>query len=145
MGGARSGAAHPIPPTRTTLPAQEAAANKAAGREDWWRLREAALFAVGTVSDALIELSAVGGGALALDVGGLMGSVLAEDLVPTAPPFLIGRALWVTARCGGGGAWLGTGEALGTSGGGIRWHMGEGGREGGRGGDGRAGATLSCS
>lgn len=35
----------------------EAAAARAAGREDWWKLREAALYAVGTVSDQLIELS----------------------------------------------------------------------------------------
>jgi hypothetical protein len=79
---------------------QEAAAARAAGREDWWKLREAALLAVGTVSDSLIAAAAAGGGRSALDVAGLMGAVLAEDLVPTAPPFLIGRALWVTSRCG---------------------------------------------
>ncbi|KAI3434732.1 hypothetical protein D9Q98_002793 [Chlorella vulgaris] len=77
---------------------QEAAAARAAGREDWWKLREAALLAVGTVSDSLIAAAAAGGGRSALDVAGLMGAVLAEDLVPTAPPFLIGRALWVTSR-----------------------------------------------
>jgi hypothetical protein len=53
---------------------------------------------VGTVSDALIDLSANRRGPLPLDIGGLMGSILQEDLVPSAPPFLIGRALWVTAR-----------------------------------------------
>lgn len=77
---------------------QEAAAAKAAGREDWWKLREAALYAVGTVSDSLIDLGAGSGVRLALDVPGLMASVLQEDLVPSAPPFLIGRALWVASR-----------------------------------------------
>ena len=28
-----------------------------------------------------------------------MAGILQEDLVPSAPPFLIGRALWVTSRC----------------------------------------------
>ncbi|KAL4434017.1 hypothetical protein ABPG75_000458 [Micractinium tetrahymenae] len=76
----------------------EAAAARAAGREDWWKLREAALYAVGTVSDQVIELAGASGGRFPLDIGGLMASILQEDLVPSAPPFLIGRALWVTSR-----------------------------------------------
>ncbi|PSC72945.1 importin-9 isoform X1 [Micractinium conductrix] len=77
---------------------QEAAAVRAAGRDDWWKLREAALYAVGTVSTSLVELAGSIHGALPLDIDGLMASILQEDLVPTAPPFLIGRALWVTSR-----------------------------------------------
>lgn len=83
--------------------AQEAAAARAAGREDWWKLREACLYAVGTVSDALVELAAASGGrGLPLDVPGLMAGILQEDLVLSAPPFLIGRALWVASRCAAG-------------------------------------------
>ena len=55
---------------------QEAEAARAAGREDWWRLREACLYGVGTVSDRLLELGAAGGGRLPLDVPGLMAGVL---------------------------------------------------------------------
>jgi hypothetical protein len=67
---------------------------------DWWKLREAALYAVGCVSGEITQLAASGGlGLMPLDVAGLMESILREDLVPSAPPFLIGRALWVTARC----------------------------------------------
>ena len=36
---------------------QEAAAVRAAGQDDWWKLREAALYAVGTVSTSLVELA----------------------------------------------------------------------------------------
>ncbi|KAL4441799.1 hypothetical protein ABPG77_003715 [Micractinium sp. CCAP 211/92] len=78
----------------------EAAAARAAGQEDWWKLREAALFAVGTVSDQITQLAGAAGGRFPLDVGGLMAGILQEDLVPSAPPFLVGRALWVTARLG---------------------------------------------
>jgi hypothetical protein len=97
----------PAPHTHTTpalLYWQEAAAAKAAGRPDWWKLREAVLYAVGTVSEQLVELAGSGGGgrrAPPLDVSGLMGDMLQQDLVPAAPPFLIGRALWATSRCGG--------------------------------------------
>lgn len=60
---------------------QEAAAARAAGKEDWWKLREAALYGVGTVSDRLLELGAGGGGAGGLDVPGLMASVLQVGVV----------------------------------------------------------------
>ncbi|PRW57646.1 importin-9 isoform X1 [Chlorella sorokiniana] len=77
---------------------QEATAARAAGREDWWKLREAVLYGVGTVSDHLLSLAGSGGRGLPLDVPGLMASILRVDLVPSAPPFLIGRALWVASR-----------------------------------------------
>lgn len=55
---------------------QEAAAARAAGREDWWKLREAVLYGVGTVSDHLLSLAAGGGRGLPLDVPGLMASIV---------------------------------------------------------------------
>ena len=79
----------------------ESAAARAAGAPGWWRTREAALLAVGTVSERLVELAREAGGQpLALDVPGLMDSVLRQDLQggPAVPPFLAGRALWLTAR-----------------------------------------------
>jgi hypothetical protein len=57
----------PTPHTHAlTTPAllcwQEAAAAKAAGRPGWWKLREAVLYAVGTVSEQLVKLAGGGGG-----------------------------------------------------------------------------------
>jgi hypothetical protein len=72
---------------------------QAAGDEGWWRLREAALLAVGAVSDPLLE--APGSSDVDFDLASFLQNVLHEDLQsPGAPPFLAGRALWVAARCG---------------------------------------------
>eukprot|EP00887_Chlorella_sp_A99_P007628 scaffold20.g7628.t1 len=75
----------------------EAAAARAAGAPGWWRAREAVLLALGTLSERLAERGSRTG---PLDAGTLMESVLAEDLLggPSVPPFLAGRALWLTAR-----------------------------------------------
>ncbi|BDA48104.1 Importin-9 [Coccomyxa sp. Obi] len=75
----------------------EAAAAQAAGDAGWWRLREAALLAVGAVSDPLLE--APGASDADFDLGSFLQNVLAHDLQsPNSPPFLIGRALWVASR-----------------------------------------------
>ena len=78
---------------------------QARGEPVWWKLREAALLAVGTVSEPLLE--APGAADSDFDLASFLGNVLAEDLQPQAPggpllpppPFLAGRALWVAARC----------------------------------------------
>lgn len=63
----------PLPPAAP----QEAAAARAAGREDWWKLREAVLYGVGTISDHLLELAhGSRGRGLPLDVPALMASIL---------------------------------------------------------------------
>lgn len=53
----------------------EAAAARAAGQEDWWKLREAALFAVGTVSDQITQLAG-GGRACGLGCRSMTGTRL---------------------------------------------------------------------
>ncbi len=60
-------------------------------------MREAALLAVGAVSDPLLE--APGASDADFDLGSFLQNVLAHDLqAPNSPPFLIGRALWVASR-----------------------------------------------
>lgn len=80
---------------------------QAAGDAGWWRPREAALLAVGTCAEVLLAArgaAAAGfaqpGSAAHFDLDGLLASVAAEDLgQPGSPPFLVGRALWLAARC----------------------------------------------
>lgn len=70
-----------------------------AGDAEWWRLREAALLAVGAVAEPILEVQAQQDQP-ALDIPALLHNVLQEDLLtPNAPPFLTGRALWMAARC----------------------------------------------
>lgn len=70
-----------------------------AGDSEWWRLREAALLAVGAVAEPILEVQAQQDQP-ALDIPALLHNVLQEDLLtPNAPPFLTGRALWMAARC----------------------------------------------
>lgn len=75
---------------------------QASGSEGWWKLREACLLAVGALSERIIDVQQGGSrgrGGSPLDVAGLMDNVLSQDLAPAdVPPFLLGRALWVTAR-----------------------------------------------
>lgn len=73
-----------------------AAARRAQARGDagWWRAREAALLAVGACSEQLLAMRGAG-----FDLPALLHGVLAEDLqAPHAPAFLVGRALWLSAR-----------------------------------------------
>jgi importin-9 len=80
----------------------EAAQLKAAGNGDWWRLREAVLFAIGTQISLLDDIvsSGVPSG---LDTQGMLRDMLENDLEPAdVPPFLRGRALWVAAKLGRG-------------------------------------------
>ncbi|KAL0051329.1 hypothetical protein WJX82_005781 [Trebouxia sp. C0006] len=77
---------------------QEAAQAKASGDSEWWRLREAALLAVGAVAKPILEVQAQQAQP-ALDIPALLHNVLHQDLIaPNAPPFLTGRALWMAAR-----------------------------------------------
>lgn len=72
---------------------------QAAGAEGWWKLREAALFAAGSLEEVLEEEASLGG----LDLGALLDSVLREDLAAApgaATPLLAARALWLSAKCG---------------------------------------------
>ncbi|KAI5081597.1 hypothetical protein GOP47_0001340 [Adiantum capillus-veneris] len=79
----------------------EAAQVKASGRAEWWKVREAALLAIGTVSDALLEnhVSQMKVETV-FNLEGFLDSLLLEDLNPAGfeYPFLYGRALWVASK-----------------------------------------------
>ncbi|MCO5588833.1 hypothetical protein L7F22_042793 [Adiantum nelumboides] len=74
----------------------EASELKASGRTDWWKAREAALLAIGTVSDSLLEVKEE----CVFNVEGFLDSLLLEDLDPAGfkYPFLYGRALYVASK-----------------------------------------------
>eukprot|EP00250_Pteridium_aquilinum_P006987 c16793_g1_i1 orf=84-3179(-) len=74
----------------------EAAQAKANGRADWWKIREAAILAIGTISESIIEVNKVS----VFNVEGFLDNLLLEDLNPAGIkyPFLYGRALWVAAK-----------------------------------------------
>ena len=75
---------------------------QAEGNSEWWRVREAALLAVGAVAEAVLEVQAQQEQP-ALDIPALLHNVLHQDLTtPNTPPFLTGRALWMAARSGPG-------------------------------------------
>lgn len=74
----------------------EAAQLRAVGRTDWWKVREAAILAVGTISESIIEVNT----ASVFNVEGFLDNILLEDLNPAGMEcsFLYGRALWVAAK-----------------------------------------------
>lgn len=74
----------------------EAAESKARGRDDWWKVREAAILAIGTISESILEVNTQS--FFAMDA--FLDSLLQEDLNSAGMkyPFLYGRALWVAAK-----------------------------------------------
>ncbi|BBN19279.1 importin-9 [Marchantia polymorpha subsp. ruderalis] len=76
----------------------EAAQAKAAGRKNWWKLREAAILAVGTVAGSLFE--AQSGGKMSFRLEPFLDSIRNEDLGQGIDQcsFLRGRALWAAAK-----------------------------------------------
>ncbi|KAG1664011.1 hypothetical protein FOA52_010527 [Chlamydomonas sp. UWO 241] len=111
----------------------EAAAARAAGQPDWWRLREAALLALGASSDQLGQLARLSarssqpggapsprgaaGAAVPVRVHVLMGDMLSQDLQGSElNPFLAGRALWAAAKLSRAGFLSGSGSCSGGGG-----------------------------
>lgn len=79
-----------------------AAEQRAKGDTHWWRQREAALFAIGTLISAADGDDDSGGVPQGLAAPELLRNVLENDLTPAdVPPFLRGRAFWVAAKLGG--------------------------------------------
>uniref|UniRef100_A0A7I4DD79 Importin N-terminal domain-containing protein n=1 Tax=Physcomitrium patens TaxID=3218 RepID=A0A7I4DD79_PHYPA len=83
----------------------EASQAKALGRTDWWKLREAAILAIGTVANSLHEMANTVHEAKAVSLSfnfePFLDSILAEDLGAAGVqecPFLHGRALWAAAK-----------------------------------------------
>ena len=77
---------------------QEAAAAKQAGDPSWWRLREASLLAAGAVAERCVQLKRKNK-PLPASIDPVLASaaVVENDLAPgsNAPPFVIGRGLWL--------------------------------------------------
>ena len=69
---------------------------QAAGDGAWWKLREAALLAVGAVAEPLLE--APGSSHRDFDLASFLNDCLTEDLSASNPPYLLARALWVASR-----------------------------------------------
>lgn len=79
--------------------AEEAAAAKASGKEEWWKLREAVLFGLGAAADRIVEQKMAGKALPSqLDPDIIIPSLFAEDLAAGAPPFVAGRALWLLSK-----------------------------------------------
>ena len=103
--GARFGAkAVAAVATATERRLSESIAARHSGDKLWWRGREAALLAVGTMNDTIlasIERAREKGVAAPFDIATFLTTIIDTDLhesTAASVPFLRGRALWVAAR-----------------------------------------------
>uniref|UniRef100_A0A8C7DV23 Importin 9 n=1 Tax=Oncorhynchus kisutch TaxID=8019 RepID=A0A8C7DV23_ONCKI len=74
---------------------QEAEQAKNSGNEHWWKVHEACLLALGSVKTIITEN--VKNGRIQFDMHGFLANSV-WDLLLTASPFLLGRALWAASR-----------------------------------------------
>eukprot|EP00698_Gefionella_okellyi_P025968 TRINITY_DN974_c0_g1_i2.p1 TRINITY_DN974_c0_g1~~TRINITY_DN974_c0_g1_i2.p1 ORF type:complete len:932 (-),score=219.47 TRINITY_DN974_c0_g1_i2:531-3326(-) len=74
----------------------DAAQRQQAGHPQWWKLREACLLAIGSISDDILD--ALEDEVAVLDVHTLLGQTLISDLSAESHEFLRGRALWLASR-----------------------------------------------
>jgi len=74
----------------------EAGQARAAGREEWWKMHEAAMLALGSAQEVLEAQTK--GGAVQFDISGFLTSVVLADLNSPVHPFLLGRCLWVGSK-----------------------------------------------
>ncbi|GAQ87921.1 Putative importin 9 [Klebsormidium nitens] len=77
---------------------EEAKEAKAAGKSDWWKMREASILALGTCAERFIEFQRAG--VSTFDIPAFQGGLLHDDLGGgnESVPFLRGRALWAAAK-----------------------------------------------
>ncbi|KAM6977557.1 importin-9 [Aplochiton taeniatus] len=76
---------------------QEAEQAKNSGNEHWWKVHEACMLALGSVKTIITEN--VKNGRIQFDMHGFLAGVILADLnLPSASPFLLGRALWAASR-----------------------------------------------
>uniref|UniRef100_A0A3B3IEN4 Importin 9 n=1 Tax=Oryzias latipes TaxID=8090 RepID=A0A3B3IEN4_ORYLA len=76
---------------------QEAEQAKNTGNEHWWKIHEACMLALGSVKTIITEN--VKNGRVQFDMHGFLAGVILSDLnLPSASPFLLGRALWAASR-----------------------------------------------
>ena len=89
----------------------EAGQARVAGREEWWKMHEAAMLALGSAQEvvsvclAVLDLTVLQvleaqtkGGAVQFDISGFLTSVVLADLNSPVHPFLLGRCLWVGSK-----------------------------------------------
>merc|ERR1719305_1176954 len=74
----------------------EAAAARAAGNEDWWKLHEAVMLALGSAQDVIEEQ--ISARKVNFDIGNFLTGVVLADLNSPVHPFLLGRCLWVASK-----------------------------------------------
>lgn len=74
----------------------EAANARSQGRDEWWKVHEAAMLALGSAQE-VIE-SQIKQGRVNFDISGFMTGVVLADLNSPVHPFLLGRCLWVGSK-----------------------------------------------
>uniref|UniRef100_A0A0D6QYM5 Importin N-terminal domain-containing protein n=1 Tax=Araucaria cunninghamii TaxID=56994 RepID=A0A0D6QYM5_ARACU len=76
----------------------EASQAKAVGNPNWWKLREAAILAFGSLSESLVEPQFEG--SLKFDLEAFLDDILAQDIGTGVVefPFLHARAFWAAAK-----------------------------------------------
>lgn len=75
---------------------QDAESVKAAQNQYWWKIHEAAMFAIGSVCSLIIEH--VQENKLLFDMTHFLQTVVLDDLNQNVSPFLLGRCLWIASR-----------------------------------------------
>jgi len=74
----------------------EAGLARSQGRDEWWKVHEAAMLALGSAQE-VIE-SQIKEGNVQFDISSFMTSVVLSDLNSPVHPFLLGRCLWVGSK-----------------------------------------------
>ncbi|WAR26248.1 IPO9-like protein [Mya arenaria] len=64
--------------------------------ENWWKVHESCMLALGTVCNLVMET--VKSGTVQFDISAFLQNVVLTDLNLTVSPFLIGRCLWTASR-----------------------------------------------
>ncbi|KAK2163574.1 hypothetical protein LSH36_77g04009 [Paralvinella palmiformis] len=82
--------------TVATRHLQDAETVRAAQNQYWWKVHEAAMFAIGSVCSLIIEH--VQENKLQFDMQHFLQSVVLDDLNQNVSPFLLGRCLWIASR-----------------------------------------------
>lgn len=74
----------------------EAGERRASGVEEWWKLHEAVMLALGSVQE-VIETQ-ICARKVNFDIGNFLTGVVLSDLNSPVHPFLLGRCLWVASK-----------------------------------------------
>jgi len=74
----------------------EAAQAREAGNEEWWKIHEAVMLALGSVRDSMRE--AIDKGKVNFDFSNFLNNVVLADMNSPVHPFLLGRCLWLASK-----------------------------------------------